>query len=147
MKEFKYKINGNPYSVKVTNVDNNKIEMEVNGTSCVVELEERTKQLTGINRLQAPKAPAPTPTSITSTPIARPAATTERNTITSPLPGIITEIRCKVGDAVKKGDTLMILEAMKMDNNILANSDGKIIEIPVKTGESILEGAQLIVME
>ena len=65
----------------------------------------------------------------------------------SPLPGIILEVRCKPGDNVKKGDTIMILEAMKMENNILASQSGKVSEILVKVGDSVLEGDQLAVVE
>ncbi len=147
MKEFKYKINGNPYSVKVLNIDNNIIEMEVNGTACVVELEKKSNELSGISRLHTPKAPAPTPSSIETKPVTRTASSTGKNIIKSPLPGIILEIRCNIGDTVKKGQTLMILEAMKMENNILASEDGKVTEISVRQGESILEGTQLIVIE
>lgn len=60
---------------------------------------------------------------------------------------MILDLRCKVGDSVKKGQTLMILEAMKMENNILANKNGKITEILVQKGDSVLEGADLVVIE
>ncbi|MGO4984968.1 acetyl-CoA carboxylase biotin carboxyl carrier protein subunit, partial [Collinsella sp. Sow4_E3] len=77
----------------------------------------------------------------------RPAPSTGNNTIQSPLPGIILDIRCKEGDTVKKGQTLMILEAMKMENNILASADGKVSQVLVHKGDSVLEGANLIVIE
>ncbi|HOI78937.1 MAG TPA: acetyl-CoA carboxylase biotin carboxyl carrier protein subunit, partial [Petrimonas sp.] len=65
----------------------------------------------------------------------------------SPLPGIILDIRCQVGDTVKKGQTIMILEAMKMENNILSNANGKITGILVNKGDSVLEGAELVTIE
>jgi biotin carboxyl carrier protein len=57
------------------------------------------------------------------------------------------DIRCKEGDIVKRGQTLMVLEAMKMENNILANANGKITQILVQKGDSVLEGAELVVIE
>lgn len=60
---------------------------------------------------------------------------------------MILDLRCKVGDSVKKGQTLMILEAMKMENNILANKNGKVTDILVQKGDSVLEGADLVVIE
>lgn len=146
MKEFKYKINGNPYTVTVTNVEDNIIEMEVNGTPCTVEMEGKSQKQT--NSVKRPMSPAPTPTSITSTPVARPAAPSGvKSSIKSPLPGIIMDVRCKEGDTVKKGQVLMILEAMKMENNILANADGKVAQVLVNKGDNILEGADLVVIE
>lgn len=146
MKEFKYKINGNSYTVTVTNVEDNTIEMEVNGTPCTVEMEGKSQKQT--KSVKRPMAPAPTPTSIASTPVARPAATSgTKSSIKSPLPGIIMDVRCKEGDTVKKGQVLMILEAMKMENNILANADGKVTQVLVHKGDNILEGADLVVIE
>jgi biotin carboxyl carrier protein len=82
-----------------------------------------------------------------STLVTRPSSTSGKNTIQSPLPGVILDIKCNVGDTVKKGQTLMILEAMKMENNILADGNGKIAEILVQKGDSVLEGANLVVIE
>ncbi len=148
MKEFKYKINGSPYRVVVKNSENGMVELEVNGTPFVVEVEQKAKkQLAGIKRPSRDAAPAPTPKG-TSTPlVTRPSAPKGQNTIQSPLPGIILEMKCKEGDVVKKGQTLMILEAMKMENNILANTNGKISQILVNKGDSVLEGADLVVIE
>jgi len=62
----------------------------------------------------------------------------------SPLPGVITHVMVKEGDAVKSGQTLMVLEAMKMENNIEANRDGKVTSIAVREGTSVMEGETLI---
>lgn len=148
MKEFKYKINGSPYRVVVQKSDDGTVELEVNGTPYVVELEEKAKKpLAGIKRPSKEAAPAPTPAS-TSTPlVTKPAAPAGRNAIQSPLPGIILDLKCKEGDMVKKGQTLMILEAMKMENNILASANGKITQVLVSKGDSVLEGADLVIIE
>lgn len=147
MKEFKYKINGTPYRVVVKNSEESVIELEVNGTTYSVELQQQKKQLTGIKRPSREAAPAPTPKGASTPLVTRPSSPAGKNTITSPLPGVILEIKCKEGDTVKKGQTLMILEAMKMENNILANASGKVSEILVSKGDSVLEGANLVVIE
>ena len=147
MKEFNYKINGTPYRVVVTKSDTETVELEVNGTPFTVEMAQKTKKtLSGVKR-PSTAAPSPVPQSTTTPLVTRPSAPAGKNTIQSPLPGIILDMRCKVGDTVKKGQTLMILEAMKMENNILSNGNGKITEILVQKGDSVLEGANLVVIE
>jgi len=69
------------------------------------------------------------------------------NAIKAPLPGVVTEIKVNVGDTVSAGDTVLILEAMKMANNIDAEKDGKVTAICVKVGESVMEDSPLIVIE
>lgn len=148
MKEFNYKINGTPYRVIVNKAEGNTIELEVNGTPFTVELEQKTNPLTGIKRPNPEAAPAPTPKTASTPLVTRPAEEQTKSTaIQSPLPGVILDIRCKEGDIVKKGQTLMVLEAMKMENNILANANGKITQILVQKGDSVLEGAELVVIE
>lgn len=147
MKEFNYKINGTPYRVVVTKSDTETVELEVNGTPFTVEMAQKTKKmLSGVKR-PSTAVPSPVPQSTTTPLVTRPSAPAGKSTIQSPLPGIILDIRCKVGDTVKKGQTLMILEAMKMENNILSNGNGKITEILVQKGDSVLEGADLVVIE
>ena len=88
----------------------------------------------------APAAPA--------TPVVKPAAaSTGKSGVKSPLPGVILDIKVNVGDTVKKGQVIIILEAMKMENNINADKDGKITAINVSKGESVLEGTDLVIIE
>lgn len=141
MKEYKYKINGNPYTVVVGEPEDGKVSVEVNGVAYSVELEEE------------PQA-APTPVvrpAVAPKPAAKAAApaqpTASKKSEKSPLPGIIVAIKVKPGDTVKKGDTLIILEAMKMENNIPATTAGVIKEICVNTGDSVLDGADLVTYE
>ncbi len=146
MKEFNYKINGAPYRVVVNKSDSELVELEVNGTPYMVEITPKVKKPKAVvQRQSVPTGAAPQASSTHL--VTKPSAPAGKNTIQSPLPGVILDIRCRVGDAVKKGQTLMILEAMKMENNILANGNGKITEILIQKGDSVLEGADLVVIE
>ena len=146
MKEYKYKINGNLYNVVIGDIEDNIAHVEVNGTHYTVEMEKKTKAEAAkpVARPAAKPAPAPAPAS-TPAPAAKPAA--GKSGVKSPLPGVILDIKCNVGDEVKKGQTLIILEAMKMENSINADKDGKITAINVSKGESVLEGTDLVIIE
>ena len=74
------------------------------------------------------------------------APATGSSPVKSPLPGVILEVKCAVGNTVKKGDVLLILEAMKMENVIEATANGKIESIKVNKGDSVLEGDTLVVI-
>lgn len=142
MKEYKYKINGNLYKVTVGDIEDNNVHVEVNGTSYTVELEKQTKpKIKPVIRTESMTPAAP------PTPINRPTVSGGKSGIKSPLPGVILEIKVKEGDSVKRGQTLMILEAMKMENDIKSDRDGKVTAINVSKGESILEGTDLIIIE
>ena len=142
MKQYKYKINGNLYKVTVNDIDENNIAtVEVNGTPYKVEIEKAVAPKPVTRPAAAPKTESGKPV------VSRPAATSNKSAVKSPLPGIILEIKVKVGDTVKKGDTVLILEAMKMENNIHADKDGKVIAINVNNGDSVLEGTDLIIIE
>ena len=133
MKEYKYKINGNVYKVAIGDIEDNIAHVEVNGTHYKVEMEKQPKA--------APAKPVvrPLPNS--------PAASTGKSGVKSPLPGVILDIKVNVGDTVKKGQVIIILEAMKMENNINADKDGKITAINVNKGDSVLEGTDLVIIE
>ena len=106
MKEYKYTINGNIYKVRIGEIEENIAHVEVNGTNYVEEMEKVVKP--AIKPLVKARPAAPTAT------LNRPAANTGKSGIKSPLPGVILNINVNVGDTVKKGDTIIILEAMKM---------------------------------
>jgi biotin carboxyl carrier protein len=139
MKSFKYTINGNVYKVVINRIEDTIADVEVNGTPYKVEMNKPTKkQVVTINR----------PAQAAVTPIVRPQqANVGPGALHSPLPGIVLEITCKVGDTIKKGQKLLILEAMKMENIINADRDGVVKEIKVNKGDSVLEGADLVIIE
>lgn len=143
MKQYKYKINGNTYNVTINDIEDNIATVEVNGTPYKVEMDKPLKT--------APVAvarPASPPKSQTGAPVvSRPASSSSKSAVKSPLPGVILDIKVKEGDVVKKGQVVLILEAMKMENNINADKDGKIASINVNKGDSVLEGADLVTIE
>ncbi|MBF6598755.1 MAG: biotin/lipoyl-binding protein [Fermentimonas sp.] len=148
MKEFKYKINGSPYRVVVTKSENELVELEVNGTPFTVEIEPKTKKPKSVvQRHQLTESSPVSNRASSTTLVTKPSSSSGKRTVESPLPGVILDVRCKIGDSVKKGDTLLILEAMKMENNILADTSGKIVEILIQKGDSVLEGANLVIIE
>ncbi len=142
MKEFKYKINGNLYAVNINRIEENIANIEVNGTPYQVELDKPAKkQIKPLTRPQAaPVTAAGTPV------VTRPAASSVAGAVRSPLPGVILEISVKVGDEVKAGQKVAVLEAMKMENIIAATQNGKITDIKVNKGDSVLEGADIVVI-
>lgn len=141
MKEYKYKINGNLYNVVIGDIEDNMAHVEVNGTHYNVEMEKKPKAAPAVKPVARPAAK---PAAATVAP-AKPAAA--KSGVKSPLPGVILDIKCNVGDTVKKGQTIIILEAMKMENSINADRDGKIASIKVSKGESVLEGTDLVIIE
>ena len=145
MKEYKYKINGNLYNVVIGDIEENIAHVEVNGTHYTVEMEKKPKAAPAPKPVARPAAkPAAAPA---AAPAAKPAAGGAKSGVKSPLPGVILDIKVKEGDMVKKGQTIIILEAMKMENSINADKDGKIAAINVSKGESVLEGTDLVIIE
>ncbi|KAA6352195.1 Methylmalonyl-CoA carboxyltransferase 1.3S subunit [termite gut metagenome] len=140
MKEYKYKIKGKTYNVKVNDVENNIAHVEVNGVSYDVELDKPVEapEVKIEHPVVAPKKE--------STPSSRPVSA-KKDGVKSPLPGVILDIRVNEGDVVKKGQTVVILEAMKMENTINAHKDGKVTAINVSKGDSVLEGIDLVIIE
>ena len=145
MKEYKYKINGNLYNVVIGDIEDNIAHVEVNGTHYTVEMEKKPKAAPAPKPVARPVAkPAAAPA---AAPAAKPAASSAKSGVKSPLPGVILDIKVNVGDEVKKGQTIIILEAMKMENSINADKDGKVTAINVSKGESVLEGTDLVIIE
>ena len=142
MKEYKYKINGNEYNVAVEELEGNKASVTVNGKTYQVELDRPAKPV--VTKPVARPAAAPAAAPVAAAPAPRPA--TGGAGIKAPLPGVILDIKVKVGDTVTKGQTVAILEAMKMENNINADREGQVVAINVEKGQSIAEGTDIITL-
>ena len=144
MKEYKIKINGNNYNVTIDEVEDNMAKVEVNGTPYNVEFEKpisKPKTISVVNKPAAAPVAGPAPA---NKPAAAPAAAGGA-TVNSPLPGVVLEIKVKDGDKVTKGQVIMVLEAMKMENAIEAPCEGT-ITVKAQKGDSVLEGATLAVI-
>lgn len=144
MKQFIYRINGQEYIVAVNRKDDSNAEVAVNGTNYNVELVNDEEEVTLVARpAAAPKAAAP---QAAAAPKAAPAkgGAAGSKAVKSPLPGIVVSISVAVGDTVKKGQTVAVLEAMKMENNIQAPADGTVASIDVNVGDSVLEGVSIL---
>ena len=143
MKEYKYKINGNIYKVGIGDIENGVAEVEVNGTPYKVELEQKAAPTI---KVATPKPAAAPRTATGEKVIAKPAAKAAAggSPVKAPLPGVVLDINVAVGQDVKASDTVVTLEAMKMENAIKAGVDGKVSAINVAKGDSVLEGAVLL---
>ncbi|MBP3563895.1 MAG: acetyl-CoA carboxylase biotin carboxyl carrier protein subunit [Bacteroidales bacterium] len=141
MKTYKFKINGNEYNVAINSVEGKNASVTVNGTDYQVELEEAPAaapvQAPAAAPVQAAPSPAPAPA-------AAPAPSGAGKAVTSPLPGVIIAVKVNVGDTVKAGQEVAVLEAMKMENSIEATHDGTVTAINVAKGDSVLEGAPIV---
>ena len=161
--EYKYKVNNVEYTVQIASIFGNKAQVFVNGTAYEVEMEggavAAPVAFTPAPAPVAAPAPAPTPTPVAEKPKeeasatpapepSKPQATANvpagGTPVKAPLPGIINDIKVAVGDQVKNGQVLLILEAMKMENEITAEQDGVISAISVSTGDSVMEGTVLL---
>lgn len=143
MKTYKYTINGNKYDVAINEAGETTAIVTVNGEEFKVEWEKQVEVKPVVKVQPTVAKPAATATA----PAAAPTAAVNGHAIKTPLPGVIIDVKVNVGDAVKKGDTVVVLEAMKMENNINADRDGKITAIQVAKGDTVADGAVLVVME
>ena len=157
MKNYKFKINGNEYSVDIVEIVDNKAQVEVNGKAYEVELD-----MTGVKVPAAPAQPArPAAAPRAAAPVAAaaaapaaapatapaPAAGGAGMQVKSPLPGTVLDVMVREGDTVTAGQHIILLEAMKMENNIEAPKAGKVTNIRVKQRDAVMEGDVLLTIE
>ena len=158
MSQYKFKINGNEYNVEINSINGDSAVVTVNGiqysvesgvASCSAAAAAIQAQAaapvtpTPAPAAQVESAPAPTPAAAAASPAPAPASGNGKP-VTAPLPGVIIEISVKVGDTVKQGQQVAVLEAMKMENVIEATHDGTVTAINVSKGDSVLEGAPIV---
>jgi len=135
MKDFKFKIGGTDYTASVVEQENGSLEVTVNGKAYQVELPD-----------VAPAShPVVRPAASAAAPAAAPqAAAGGPSTVSAPLPGTITKVAVNNGQKVKKGDVLVVMEAMKMANDIVAEADGTVTKVVVSVGQSVNQGEALV---
>ena len=143
MKEYKYIIDGKEYKVAINDVVDNIANVTVNGDSFQIEMEkeaepEKKKVVLGKAENKAEESETTTTSA---------ANVNTDNAVKAPLPGVIRDIPVAIGDTIAVGDTVVVLEAMKMANNLEAEKAGKVTAILVKVGENVLEDTALVVIE
>ena len=135
MKEFKFTIDGKQYNAAVNELEDNFAEVTINGKTYKVELEkEEAPAAAAVRRPAAAAAPAA-------------AAPAGMMTVKSPLPGSIVKVLVKAGQAVKKGDVLLTMESMKMENNVAAEADGTVKAVYVEPGKTVMQDDKLLDLE
>lgn len=141
MKNFKFKINGTDYNVDINEVEGQEIKLNVNGTDYNVTVDAEVKQKPVVKRPTPKAAPAPAAAAAPA-----PAASGAGTKVTTPLPGTILDVFVNVGDKVNVGQRVVLLEAMKMENNIECDVAGTVTEVKCRKGDSVLEGDVLVVI-
>lgn len=146
MKEYKFRINGNEYNVTINSVEGANASVTVNGKSYQVELEnEAAVPVQPVPAVSAVPASAPAAQTVPAPAApAKPASVGTGKPVTSPLPGVIIAVKVSVGESVKAGQEIAVLEAMKMENSIEATHDGTVTAVHVSKGDSIAEGASIV---
>lgn len=137
MKQFKFTIHGTDYAVDVLGIEENIAHLEVNGTPYDVEIHRKVKSS------KTPRVIAP-PVKEPSRPVIDKRERGDAHPISAPLPGSILEIRVSPGDIIEKGQLLMVMEAMKMENQVLSDRKGVVESIKVRVGDAVLQGDTLI---
>jgi glutaconyl-CoA/methylmalonyl-CoA decarboxylase subunit gamma len=146
MKKFKFTIKENQYDVDILNIEDNTAEVQVNGNIYTVEVDKTIQQSKTPILVRTPAVPS-TDIEKSTQKTSNPSAPKGGGTVKAPLPGAILNVHVKVGDKVVMGQRLITLEAMKMENNIDSDKEGKVSLINVKKGDSVMEGDVLVVIE
>ena len=146
MEKYEYKVQGVDYEVNILDIEGNIAKVTVNGAEFEVELKQ---PISMGNQIIKPKAIRPVAAPVTgeapkTEEAPAPVKAGEGTKVCSPLPGTITSVNVKVGDAVAAGDTVVVLEAMKMQNNIECETSGTVTSVMVNTGDSVMEGTVLV---
>ena len=153
MKDYSLKINGQNYTVQIDEVNDASTvaHVVVNGTAYEVEIEgAKTSAASRPQVVPAPKeanSAMITPATASPSPRIAPSAPSSGYAVKCPLPGTGLSVKVQVGDKVASGQTLVVLEAMKMENNIDADRAGVVKEVCIQQGATVMEGDNLIVIE
>ena len=138
-KGFNFTIGGQKYETTVKEIEPNVAEVVVNGTSFIVEFQKNESKKVKAARVAAPTA-APTAAPVA----AKPAGAA---VVKSPLPGSIVKVMVKPGDSIKKGDTLLTMESMKMENVVASEYTGTVKNVLVQAGQNVMQDDKLVEIE
>ena len=139
MKTYKFKVNENGYTVHIKSYEDNTINLEVNGTSYAVKMSEEFKKTKTPTLVRSASKRPTEPLKV------NPKSQTTK--IVAPIPGVVLSIDVKVGDILKVGDRMLVLEAMKMENNIVCEKAGTITSIKINVGQQVLQDELMIELE
>ncbi len=143
MRSYKFKINGNEYNVDINSVEGNIANVTVNGATYEVEMNTPVSAPVAAAAVKDSSASPQNDNQVAApAPASKPAGAGKA--VTSPLPGVIIEVSVKEGQAVKAGQKVAVIEAMKMENEIQASADGTVTAVLVNKGDSVLEGAEIV---
>ena len=143
MRSYKFKINGNEYNVDINSVEGNIANVTVNGATYEIEMDTPVSAPVAAAAVKDSSASPQNDNQGTApAPASKPAGAGKA--VTSPLPGVIIEVSVKEGQAVKAGQKVAVIEAMKMENEIQASADGTVTAVLVNKGDSVLEGAEIV---
>jgi glutaconyl-CoA/methylmalonyl-CoA decarboxylase subunit gamma len=138
MKKYKFTINGNDYVVHIRDIEDNIAEVDVNGTHYEVVVHNEIKTTKTPRLVRKPIEKLPGEGQI------KKKATTGKHEVTAPLPGTILKLNVSVGDVVAEGQNLLVMEAMKMENNVQTTRGGEIVSIKVKAGDAVQQDDVLL---
>lgn len=151
MNKYQYKVQGIDYEVEIAEVEGNIAKVKVNGIPFEIELQKpiNAAKHPSMNtpKVEVPKPATPSQPTAAPQPVSQPAQPAPAGAgmaIKSPLPGTVTDIKVSVGQTIQAGDVVLVLEAMKMQNNIEAEHEGKVTAIYVNKGDTIMEGTVLM---
>ena len=152
MNTYKYKVNGVDYEVEIADVEGRIAKVNVNGIPFELEMQKPINvakhpsraphRMQGAQSVVAAPSPVSSPSPVPQPQSAAPVGA--GNVLKAPLPGTVSEIKVSLGQQVNVGDVLLVLEAMKMQNNIESEFSGKVTSIVVKQGDTVMEGAVLL---
>ena len=145
MKNFKFTIHGNEYETEILGIEDNIAEVVVNGTTYTVEIDPKLQAIKTPKLVRTMAVPS-TDSHPSQSKTASPSGPKGTGNIKSPLPGVILELYIREGDMVKIGQKLLMLEAMKMENIINSDKEGRVVSIKADKGSTVMEGDILIVI-
>ena len=138
MKKYKFTISGNEYDVHIKDIEENVAEVDVNGTIYEVEINSEIKTSKTPKLIRKPVEKMPGEGEI------KKKESTGKHSVTAPLPGTIIKLNVAVGDIVTEGQNLLVMEAMKMENQVQTSKGGEVISIKVNVGDTVLQDDVLI---
>jgi biotin carboxyl carrier protein len=142
---YRFRMQDTPFEVKVLRHDEDGARLLVNGTEITVEMEREEVAVSKTPRLERTRVIPETVEKAALT--AKPGSEIGVGLVKSPLPGIVLRLSVRVGDKVQAGQSIMVMEAMKMENEIRCALSGTLQEMRVKEGDAVLEGAVLAVIQ